>query len=126
MSKDEGELFTTITRHDIAGAQCQFEQAGHLLEGLVSDSMTKAVIEALEVVDVQEHKAKGHALTVGLRDFFSQSGIEGPSVLEASEAIVESQDSQFIVLLDQGGVGAFQELLNAFQLALCFSIGGSS
>ena len=56
-SHDDGELLATYAPHQIILARLGHQHPGHVPDHLITAAVTKSVIDALEVVDVEHHHA---------------------------------------------------------------------
>ncbi|MNP33451.1 hypothetical protein D3C76_1266920 [compost metagenome] len=62
---DNGELFTTVTANEIGLAQALLEKQRQALDHPVAHGVAVAVVDLLEVVDVEHGKAQRLLLTAG-------------------------------------------------------------
>ena len=82
------ELVAAVPHEQIAVANRIAQPAGHDLEHFVADQMTVGVVDALEVVEVDDHDRSQAPLTDGLLADLTDSGLEGAAVPETRERIV--------------------------------------
>src|SRR5690606_2088425 len=83
------ELVATATRREVRGAQAAFKGAGDERQRLVSNSVPKAVVDELEVAQVEQEHARpiGGARSAGY--LARQRLVERPAVAEVGEVVDE-------------------------------------
>ncbi|MNE38181.1 hypothetical protein D3C80_1320700 [compost metagenome] len=116
---ENAELVTAKTRHYILAPGRRLDIAGNDLEQFVASVMTKAVVDALEVVDVEEHDRQ-HALVGGLFDqSLGKNLVEAAAVDQVGQGIVMGRLLQRypgLIQLTEQQVDPAQVMLLALQL----------
>jgi hypothetical protein len=85
--EEERELVPT----DAEGLAVLAQAGGHLGEHAVALRMPEAVVELLEIVDVEDADGQRHALLLGLRQVVLEPLVEVPVVAEPGEGVGERE-----------------------------------
>jgi len=63
--EDEQKLFATVAAGNVFGSAVRFEEMAHSTYDHVTRLMTEGIIEALEVVDLEQHHPDGMSVAYG-------------------------------------------------------------
>ncbi len=85
---ENGEFVATVTGGDISRATLFLHDAGETLESAVAGQVTESVVDALEVVQIEQKEAEGLMAAVGAADFRFEMVKEFAIVGEAGEPVV--------------------------------------
>ena len=97
-AQDQAELFATVAAHQIGGARAFEQLLGHFLDHAVADQVAVAVVDDLEVVDVDHHAAQRLLGAPGFGQRRFQRSVEGAPVQAAAKRIARRQPFQLGVL----------------------------
>ena len=106
--EQEGELVATEPRDDRRGGQHVAQDVGHELEHLVADTVPAAVVDHLEVVQVEHHHGGYGAPGAGGADPLLEQFVEPPAVHQPGERVVGGQVLQALLAGLQLLAGAIQ------------------
>src|SRR5207302_4277549 len=84
-ARDDGELFATPAREHVFGTKRLFHQAGHTREHVVAGRMPEGVVDFLEVVEVEQQKAKRGAVALRVGELGGEAFGEVLAVVGAGE-----------------------------------------
>ena len=89
MRHEEGELVAADAEGRIRGSDRGADQLSDLGQELVAHGVTLRVVDALELVDVDEHEREVRAVAARALDHARHRLLEGAVVAEAGEAVPE-------------------------------------
>ena len=114
--EDDCELVAAEPRRDVGFAKCGLDALAHLHQQPVADQMAAAVVDGLELVEIEVEHHEGRAVTLEPRDRLLEVLGELGAVEKAGQRVVVGQivDAPFRVLLggdvrssaDVAGIGA--------------------
>ena len=90
----QGELFAAVTGRHVGLADDRLQGGADAFEQVVAGFVAVAVVEALEVVEVEHDQGELAAVAVGLGDLVVQVVGEGAVVVEAGQAVGERRGGQ--------------------------------
>ena len=103
VGQHDGELLAAVARGDVdAGADVRAEDAADLSEHEVARRVPEAVVEVLEVVDVDHEQRQRQAVALGAGDLLVEALVEVAVVVEPREAVGDGLPLERAV---QRGVG---------------------
>jgi hypothetical protein len=84
VGQDDGELFPTVAGGEVGRAPCEFLQpAAERLQAIVARLVAVRVVEALEMIDVDQQQGERLPLASTARVFLGQRIVEGAAVVQA-------------------------------------------
>src|SRR5690606_2902401 len=86
-----GKLVTADAGDKIAAATAGADQVGNLLQHLVANVVTVAVVDLLEIVEIDKAHRKLPAIGLQLDDILLQFLGEGPAIAEPGEMVCQRQ-----------------------------------
>jgi len=81
--EDDRKNLATVTTHNIGGSHFSTADIRQLLEHQVAGLVAMAIVDALEMVDINKHQAGGRAAALGAIQFVLQYGLEMAIVKQA-------------------------------------------
>lgn len=88
VEKQHGEFIAAVAGGKIGGATLLVQDASEALEGAITGEVAEAVVDALEVVEVEEEQPKRARIAVSAEEFSLKVGEKFAMIGEASQAIV--------------------------------------
>src|SRR5262245_20111060 len=88
------ELVATETRTRVAGADLTFGAPRNFLEGFVTGEMPEAVVDFLEVVDIDHQAGERLAGALGTRQLFAQAVVKVTPVVPAGQEVRDATAQQ--------------------------------
>ena len=93
----QDELVPTQPRDRVLGAHAGLEPPRHCLEQLVAHLMAEAVVDGLEIVDVQEQQGRRQAVAARAAEDAGQAVAEQVAVGQAGQRIIVRQTVQALL-----------------------------
>src|SRR5437667_7149410 len=87
LREQDGKFFSSITAYHIKLPQLLVEDGGHLPQDFVSEQMSKFVVQALELVDINHDHGHAGAESPGAFNFFGDPQFKETSIENSSEPI---------------------------------------
>jgi hypothetical protein len=87
VGKDDGEFFAAHAGWDVGVAKELEEAVGEGSQDLIAFGMAVGVVEALEVIGVEEEEGEGPVVAIGEAHGFVEAFVEGAAVVETGELI---------------------------------------
>ena len=97
LRREQRELLAAVAREEVAVAELFQHQAGDLLEHRVPGRVSELVVQALEVVDVDEGEGEGLVGAVGALRLPGELVLEMAVVVEPREAVGEGELREHLV-----------------------------
>jgi hypothetical protein len=92
--QDPGELLAADAGDVLAATRHRPEAAAQLGEHAIAGRMAVAVVDVLEVVDVEDHEAERHAVAPAARDLVAQALLEAAVVDQPRQRVVRRLPGQ--------------------------------
>jgi len=100
LRQQDHEFFTAKTSERIAQAQFLFDSAGHLAQYIVAALMAEAVVDALEMVDIDEQARQGRAVPLRAADFFLHALFQIAAVVDAGQLVGQADMFETFIVDD--------------------------
>jgi hypothetical protein len=95
---DDGELVAPHARDAVLGAQLGTQTLGHDLQQFIAGGVPQAVIDILEMVQVQQIEGEGGVVAAQARQFPIEGLAQEVAVGKPGEGIVEGQEMDALLL----------------------------
>ena len=99
LGQDDGELVAAEAGGGVAGAHCMLDSLAKLVQHLVAEVVTPAVVDPFEVVEVDVEEPRRLAVSVPELNRMPQPFVEEGAVREAGERVVEGELPQLVLRL---------------------------
>src|SRR5262249_54871279 len=109
LGQDDGELLAAVAGEDLVATDARLDDARELLEHEVAREVAVHVVDALEVVDVEEEDREVALVPAAADDLALERLVEVPLVVDLRETIHDGHAVDLFVIL-RLDVGAGEEL----------------
>src|SRR6218665_1224561 len=118
VGQEGDELIASEARREVHLAQVGAQQVGERQDGAVAHVMAHAVVDGLEVIQIDDHHGQGVVIAVGALELLLQPCGQGAEVGQARERVRLGHLLQALLLLAlaQGPIDARHELAGARRL----------
>ena len=117
MRQEEGELVAADPERRVGRADRLGDEGADLAEELVADGVAPRVVDALELVDVDEHEREGGAVAPRALDHPGDGLLEGAVVAKSGEAVAQRRLAGALVQLAQPRAGGLERARRTKDLA---------
>ena len=120
--QQDGELFSAIACDEVSGAvEGGAERVGDVLEALVAGEMAVGVVDALEVIDVDEQQGERAAMAMGAAPLGGEALVKAAAVGDSGEAVLQGHFFEAVAglfecllgleeaVVEQGGAGSVED-----------------